>query len=154
MICRNRFQVFLLLLILAAFSLTAAGAEAKPTGGDAALVDSGSFGIFVKGRRVATETFQIHRDAQGSLTHSELKVEDGSTKIGQTHGPSISIPWAIIRSYKWSETSPGKAYAVVEPDNKLLIQHIYKAPGEKPHRPAFSPLAFHGDSGRLLLHSP
>jgi hypothetical protein len=131
MISRNRFPVFLLLLIVAASCLTAAGAEAKPTSGNAALVDSGSFGIFVKGRRVATETFQIHRDEQGSLTHSELKVEHGSTKIGQTTDLYLD-PIGNIRSYKWSETSPGKAYAVVEPDNKLLMQHIYKDPGDKP----------------------
>jgi hypothetical protein len=99
-------------------------------------VDSGSFGIFVKGQRVATETFQIRQSAQGSGTHSELKVENGSTQIGQTTDLLLD-PTGNIRSYKWSETSPGKAYAVVEPDNQFLMQHIYKAPGEKPYDQPF-----------------
>jgi hypothetical protein len=128
--CRNRSRFCLLLLILAAISAVSAGAEAKPTGDDGALVDSGSFGIFVKGRRVATESFHVYQNQQGSLTHSELKVEDGSTTIGQVTDLYLD-PVGNLRSYKWSETSPGKASAVVEPDNQFLIQHIYKSPGEK-----------------------
>ena len=45
------------------------------------VVDSGSFGVFVNGRRVATETFKIEQHAGGSMARSELKVEDGSSRL-------------------------------------------------------------------------
>ncbi len=130
MISRNCFRFCSLLVLLAAVSIAPA-AGAKPASSEGALVDSGSFGIFVKGRRVATETFQIHQNQDGSWTHSELKVEDGSTKIGQVADLYLDPVGNLLR-YKWSETSPGKSYAVVEPDNKLLVQHIYKDPADKP----------------------
>jgi hypothetical protein len=127
----NRFRLAALLLVLAVLGTVAATAENKPSNSDGQVVDSGSFGIYVKGQRVATETFQIRQNQQGSLTHSELKVENGSTEIGQTTDLLLD-PIGNLRHYKWSETSPGKAFAVVEPDNQFLIQHVYRAPGEKP----------------------
>ena len=41
-------------------------------------VDSGSFGIFIKGQRVATETFHIEQQNGTSIIKSQLKEASGS----------------------------------------------------------------------------
>ena len=134
--CCSRFHWSIVLLVFSSFWTTASTAADKSTGGDGQIVDSGSFGIYVKGQRVATEKFEIRQSAQGSTTHSELKVEDGSTQIGQVTDLLLD-PMGNIRRYTWTETNPGKASAVLEPDGQFLMQHIYKAPGEKPYDQPF-----------------
>ena len=85
MIRCNRLRLLLLSAGMAALLVCSAFGQSKPQKTDAGqLVDSGSFGIYVNGRRVATESFEIRQNAQGSVTRSSLKVENGSTKIGQT----------------------------------------------------------------------
>jgi hypothetical protein len=42
------------------------------------VVDSGSFGVYVNGTRVATETFKVEQRANGSLAKSELKATGGA----------------------------------------------------------------------------
>ena len=48
------------------------------------IVDSGSFGVFVGGKRVATEKFQIEKREDGNVSSSELTVDDGNQKFSQT----------------------------------------------------------------------
>ena len=43
-------------------------------------VDSGSFGVFIKGQRVATETFKIEQQNGASIIKSQLKETAGPTR--------------------------------------------------------------------------
>lgn len=116
-----------LLLSLSAFPAN----KKKPTTESARLIDSGSFGIFVAGRRVATEKFQITQEEDGSITRSDLKVDDGSNKAEQKSELQLS-PTGDIRHYAWNEVSPGKATATVDPDNQFLIERMVPSPTDKP----------------------
>jgi len=60
------------LLLIAGAALAAAK---EPAG---QMVDSGSFGVFMNGKRVATETFSIQQSGGGSTTNAQVKEEGGS----------------------------------------------------------------------------
>lgn len=98
---------------------------------DKATVDSGSFGVFINGKRVATETFSIHQQGDLSTALSEFKAEDGSGKVQQKAELQLSSN-GDLRRYTWRELSPGKAQQVVEPADQFLIEHITPNPPEKP----------------------
>lgn len=106
----------------------AAAASDKHASGNA--VDSGSFGIYLGGRRVATETFSIHQDAGGvSTTSSQLK-EDTAAAPSQRCEMKVTSNGALV-SYEWHELSPGKSELVVLPNNEFLIEKVTEAPGQK-----------------------
>jgi len=117
------------LVCLLVLALPAFAADRKPA---AKTVDAGSFGIFVNGKRVATETFTIEQVGEGSVTKSELKAEAGEVKAVQTSELQLSGA-GNLRRYTWNEVSPGKAQATVEPqDEQMLMQHVVLGPNEKP----------------------
>jgi hypothetical protein len=104
----------------------------KASGG----IDSGSFGIYTGGRRVATETFSITQDASGnSTTSSELK-QEGSVTPSQRCEMKVTSGGALIR-YEWHELSPGKGELTVLPNNEFLIERVIENPGEKPKEQPF-----------------
>jgi hypothetical protein len=96
------------------------------------LVDSGTFGIFVNGTRVATETFQIKQEGDASLTLSEVKAEDAGGKLQQKSELQLASN-GDLRRYTWRELSPGKAQEVVEPADQFLIEHITPNAPDKPY---------------------
>ena len=108
----------LIALLLLAFCGAASGAP-KPVPGK--IVDAGSFGIFVGGRRVGTEKFQIEQQAGFSLATSELTVEDGATGARQSAELKLAANGTLQR-YAWRELSPGKGESVVELNNDFLVQ--------------------------------
>ena len=118
----------LLILAMAALAL-AADKKAAPVAGT--LVDSGSFGVFVNGKRIATETFAIEQMPDSSITKSEFKTESDGGKSVQTAELVIASNGAL-RRYTWNESSPEKATAVVEPQDQFLVQHITGGPTVKP----------------------
>ena len=74
----SKLRATLLLITACAVTLSAASAGDKKTQAKttvAQTVDSGSFGIFVKGERVATETFDIQQHISSSLIKAQLKTE-------------------------------------------------------------------------------
>ena len=95
------------------------------------VVDSGSFGIFVAGRRVGTEKFEITQDADGSITRAELMVNDGTNKAEQKSELQLT-PTGALRRYTWNEVSPNKAEATVVPDDQFLTERLVAAPADKP----------------------
>jgi hypothetical protein len=117
------------LLALAALA-SAAGrpSDKKEVSGQA--VDSGSFGVFMNGRRVATETFAIQQNANGSVITSQFKTEEGVDKAEQNSELQLAIN-GDIRKYEWKEVTPGKAQATVAPSNEFLMEHISGAPDQK-----------------------
>src|ERR1039458_2307797 len=67
-------------LCLLAASTIAAASDKNDKAPAAQMVDSGSFGVFMNGHRVATETFSIHQSSGGSSIVSEFKSEAGVDK--------------------------------------------------------------------------
>ncbi|HXY15881.1 MAG TPA: hypothetical protein VEI26_15385 [Terriglobales bacterium] len=99
-------------------------------------VDSGSFGVFMNGQRVATETFSIHEDESGSSVISEFKTEAGVQKAAQSSELQLD-PKGELKSYEWKETSPGESHASVFPAQDFLTERFSKSLEEKPHEQPF-----------------
>jgi hypothetical protein len=99
------------------------------------IVDSGSFGVFVNGQRVATESFQIHQKEGYSITTSELKMEDGSKMAQEAELEILSN--GDLRKYEWHELNPTKARATVQPSDTFLVERLTAQPGDKPTELAF-----------------
>ncbi len=122
------------LVLLLSLQLGAASKSTKKSD-SANAIDAGSFGIFVNGKRVATENFQIHQRDGYSIASSELKMDDGSKAAQQAQLEILSN--GNLRKYEWRELSPGKARATVEPSDQFLIERMTPDPNEKPIELAF-----------------
>jgi hypothetical protein len=96
----------------------------------AQMVDSGSFGVFMGGHRVATETFSIHQSSEGSSIVSEFKSEAGTDKADQTCDWQMN-PNSELRKYEWKEVSPGQSQATVVPSQDFLIERYRNSPQDK-----------------------
>jgi hypothetical protein len=116
------------LVLLVAVSLFCQAADKKSAA--AKVVDAGTFGIFVKGQRVATEKFEIAQQGDGNVTRAELKAEEGGNKAVQKTELQLSGT-GDLRHYSWNELSPGKAQATVDPDENFLRERIMPSPSEK-----------------------
>jgi hypothetical protein len=108
------------------------------------VADSGSFGIFMNGKRVGTETFNITEmlDAahhpEYSTANSEIKFDDGTFKATQTAAMQVSAR-GELQSYNWHATVPLKEEASVEPKDELLVEHIVPADQKKMDLPHVLP---------------
>ena len=120
--------VFAAAIILTAVSLCAAKTEPGE------VVDSGSFGVFVNGKRVATETFSVNQSSAGSIAKSQLKLDNGGGN--QTSELELS-PAGQLRRYEWHELSPGKGESIVLPNGEFLTERLTPGPGEKPFEQPF-----------------
>lgn len=121
------------------------GASDKPREkGNSKVADSGSFGIFLNGKRVGTETFNItetlnnERRPEYSTTSSEIKFDDGKFKADQTAEMQVSAK-GDLRSYVWHATVPQKEEASVEPKDQLLVEHVIPADLKKVDVPHMLP---------------
>jgi len=115
---------------LASFASASSGDKKdKPKPPAVQVVDSGSFGIFVKGQRVATETFRIEQENGNSVIKSQLKETDGADSVNQKSELQISAKGELLR-YEWSQTT-GSSLSVF-PDNDFLKERIITSAGAKP----------------------
>jgi hypothetical protein len=120
---KNKSMV-LVLALLAATNVW----SGKPTT-TANVVDAGSLGIFVGGRRVATEKFHIEQRGTNSTARSEITLHDGSS----AQSAEMQLTSAgELRRYEWRELSPGKSRTVVEPKDEFLIERMFLGTPEKP----------------------
>lgn len=130
-------------LCVSSFSLAADKPREK---GGSHVADSGSFGIFLNGKRVGTETFNItetfnsERRPEYSTASSEIKFDDGRFKAAQTAEMQISAK-GELRSYSWHSTVPQKEEASVEPKDQLLVEHIVPADQKKVDVPHMLPVS-------------
>ena len=120
------------LLMFSGLGLLAADKDKAPSQD----VDSGTFGVFMNGHRVATETFSIHQNSSGSSITSDFKTEQGTDQAAQSSELQLS-PTGELRKYEWKETLPEKIQAVVLPSENFLIEKITTNPGEKPQEQPF-----------------
>jgi hypothetical protein len=117
-----------LCLLAGSSAVAASGKDDKaPT---AQNVDSGSFGVFMNGRRVATETFSVHQSSTGSSIVSEFKSEAGADKAEQRSEWQMSAN-GDLRKYEWKEVSPGQSQAVVVPNQEFLTERFRASPQDK-----------------------
>jgi hypothetical protein len=134
---RGLFFIILALVgvcLLAASAIAASGKEDKAAA--AQMVDSGSFGVFINGHRVATETFSIHQSSSGSSIVSEFKSEAGADKADQTSDWQMAAN-SDLRKYEWKEISPGESQAVVLPNQDFLIERFRSNPRDKEQEQPF-----------------
>jgi hypothetical protein len=96
-------------------------------------VDSGSFGIFMNGQRVATETFSIRQVEGGSVIKSQLKGTTGAD-ASQKSDLEITSNGELLR-YEWSQSSGGTL--TVFPDNDFLKERITTSTSTKAAEQAF-----------------
>ena len=105
--------------------------KAKPAANQ--VVDSGSFGIFIKGQRVATETFNIEQQTGNVIIKSQLKQATGGD-ASQKSALEMTSNGELLR-YEWSQSSGGSLS--VFPDNEFLKERITTSASSKPAEQAF-----------------
>lgn len=123
-----------LLVVSLAFSVSSSAGTPKksPT---PQTVDSGTFAVYVKGKRVAHETFEITQTPELSVVKAELRME------GAKH-PQIAelriLPNGNLQRYTWSEKDQG--HAVVEPKDEFLIEKVtLTSPSKSAEQPFLMP---------------
>ena len=109
-------------LVLSAVLLSSCFLFARNPDADMKVVDSGTFGIFQSGQRVATETFRIEQNAIHSITRSEIKSGDGATESSQSSELELLTNGELVK-YSWHELKPDKSDFTLAPDQQVLIQH-------------------------------
>src|SRR5205085_12441084 len=96
----------------------------------ATSVDSGTFGIVINGKRVATETFHVDQRSDGSNITAELRFEDASIKAVQNSEMTMNAG-GVLKKYVWQEVQPGKARIVIEPqDDHFMITRVFENGGD------------------------
>ena len=132
---RTRF-VFRTVSTLCVLTVLAAASGKDDKAPVAQMVDSGSFGVFMNGHRVATETFSIHQNGDGSSIDSQFKSEAGTDKAEQTSDWQMTAK-GELRKYEWKEISPGQSRAVVQPNQDFLLERFRSNPQEKEQEQPF-----------------
>ncbi len=120
--------------ILACTAVLSAGDKKdKPKAAAVQTVDSGSFGVFVKGQRVVTETFSVQQDNGISLVKSHLQETGAPASAGQTSELQMTSSGELVR-YQWSDASGS---LTVIPNNEFLLEKITTAASSKPAEQPF-----------------
>lgn len=141
--------ILLALLLTAAWALGSDNKD-KPKEKKSA-VDAGSFGIYLNGKRIGTEKFDIQQDASEGTVSAEITVEDGGNKSEQRSEMRVGTD-GNLKVYKWSSTSPTREESTVEPKLEngqsstelaagLLVEHVTTAEQKKRDVPYVIPLS-------------
>jgi hypothetical protein len=128
---RMRWGVVAVLVCAAVLYAVDKNDKLKPTGNQ--TVDSGSFGVFVRGQRVVTESFTVQQDNGVSIVKSQLKEIGGSPSPGQRSDLQMTGTGELVR-YEWSD---GSGSLVVTPDGEFLREKITIAASAKPAEQPF-----------------
>ena len=140
-----KLAVSLILLLLTTAELAAKDAPAT-------AVDSGSFAIFLNGKRTATEKFSVDQSSDGSVVSTDFKTEEATNPAHQSTQLRLSAT-GELRHYEFKELSPGSQQAVLEPNNEFLMQRSTTTPGEKPEEhPYILPAATSVLDDFVLIH--
>jgi hypothetical protein len=108
----------------------------KPKPASAQQVDSGSFGVFVRGQRVVTETFNVQQDNGVSIVKSKLK-ETGTSGTSGSSGQKSELEMTTsgeLLRYEWNDNSGS---LTVTPNNDFLLEKITTAASSKPAEKPF-----------------
>jgi hypothetical protein len=106
----------------------------KPKPAGALQIDSGSFGVFVRGQRVVTESFSVKQENDVSIVKSQLKETTSSaSSSGQKSELEMTGSAELLR-YEWSD---GNSSLVVTPNDDFLLEKITASAGAKPAEQPF-----------------
>jgi hypothetical protein len=105
----------------------------KPKQSSTQQVDSGSFGVFVGGRRVVTETFSVQQSNGISDVKASLQ-ETGATAGKEQHSDLQMTGNGELVRYEWSD---GSGSLLVTPNNEFLLEKITSTAGAKPAEQPF-----------------
>jgi len=97
------------------------------------MVDSGSFGVFVRGQRVVTESFSVQQD--NGVSNSQIPPA-GNCQFdgpGQKSDLQMTGSGELVR-YDWSD---GNSSLVVTPKNEFLLERITTGSSSKPAEQPF-----------------
>ena len=131
----RRAAVLILASSLAAFAgARAADKKDKSKPSSTQTIDSGSFGILIKGQRVATETFNIQQENGNVIVKTQLKETSGGDSATQKSDLEMTSNGELLR-YEWSQSSGGSL--TVFPDNEFLKERITPSASAKPAEQAF-----------------
>jgi hypothetical protein len=120
--------------VLACAAVLCAGDKKdKPKPASGQQVDSGSFGVLVRGQRVVTETFSVQQDNGVSIVKSQLKETGTSGSSGQKSDLEMTGTGELLR-YEWSD---GSGSLVVTPKDEFLLERITTAASSKPAEQPF-----------------
>jgi len=128
-------RALLVACAFAAFSATSAADKkdkAKPAANQ--IVDSGSFGVFIRGQRVATETFKIEQQNGASIVKSQLKEASGTDAGNQKSELDMTANGELVR-YEWSQASGSSLN--VSPGNDVLLERMSASGSAKPAEQPF-----------------
>jgi hypothetical protein len=123
-----------LALTVATVSAAASKDDKKDKPASGQLIDSGSFGVFVKGQRVVTETFRVEQQNGVSIIKSQLNQTSGGDPTTQKSDLEVSSNGELLR-YEWSQNS-GDSMTVL-PKNDFLIEKVMAASSAKPAEQPF-----------------
>jgi hypothetical protein len=119
-------------MLAAPVMLNAGDKKDKPKPG-IQQVDSGAFGVFVRGQRVVTETFSVQQDNGISLVRSHLQETGSPSSLGQKSELQMTGSGELVR-YEWSD---GNGTIVVMPNNEFLLEKITTGASSKPAEQPF-----------------
>jgi len=122
-----RMQWLTVAILSGAALLCASDKKDKPKAAGAQQIDSGSFGVFVKGQRVVTETFNVQQENGISDVKSRLQENTGTAHSEQHSELQMTGNGELIR-YEWSD---GGGSLVVIPNNEFLLEKITPSAGAK-----------------------
>ncbi len=105
-------------------------------------VDSGSFGVFIKGQRVVTESFTVQQENGNSVVKARLQEAGTSGGPVQKMELQMTASGELVR-YEWSD---GSGSLVVTPKDEFLLEKI-TAPGSS--KPAEQPFLMPNTSAIL-----
>lgn len=103
-------------------------------------VDSGTFGIYLSGKRIGTEKFTIEQQAGDGIATAEISVDDGSNKAEQNSELRVGADGSL-KLYKWRSTLPTKEESIIEPKDEFLVEHMTTAEQKKRDVPYILPLS-------------
>ena len=131
--------LFLLVPALFAGKKPAESKTATPT-----VVDEGTFAIFQNGQQVGTETFTIRQFPASSLTSAQVHLDSGQAGgVLQQSSELTLLPDGSLSRYEWSQTSPARRSATVDPKDQVLTMHSTAENGKTTDHSFFlSPQAF------------
>jgi hypothetical protein len=120
-------------ILAGAVLLCASDKKDKPRPAGALQIDSGTFGVFVKGQRVVTETFTVQQENGVSDVKSRLQETAGAARTNQHSELQMTGSGELVR-YEWGD---GSGSLVVTPNNEFLLEKITPSAGAKPAEQPF-----------------
>jgi len=115
------------LAVVAGAALLSASDKKETAKPGAQQVDSGSFGVFIRGQRVATESFDVRQENGTSDVKSRLQETGNSAHAEQRSELQMTSTGELVH-YEWTD---GNGSLSVVPNNEFLLEKITASAGAK-----------------------